>query len=171
MKDLGAPTQFQEIEIFWSDNKKVGLRQRSLIERLLAAHGMQGIKPVDTTKNLSGQLHKEDSSLNEMEQRFFWRIAGSLLYIAVNTRPSVAVAVSSLEPFVEGSTKSRMTAEKRVSRYFRGTKDYTFSMKPAHKHQLVAHADANWGGEPSPNRLSRTGIVVFYWNAPLYHTS
>lgn len=64
-----------------------------------------------------------------MEQIEIYRQAiGSLLYLVVNTRPNIAVAVSILGRKVSCPSQTDWTEVKRILRYLKGTKNYRLKL-------------------------------------------
>jgi len=98
-------------------------------------------------------------------------VMGILLYLAVKTRPDIAVVVSMLCSHVEEPSKLQEAGAKRILRYLNSTADAALHFQPGLSDQLSSHIESSWGGERGFGRRSRTGIVIKYGNATIYTTS
>ena len=54
----------------------------------------------------------------------YQRLIGSLLYLAVNSRPDIAASVTILRQYNRSPTKSDWNEAKRIAWYLKGTADY-----------------------------------------------
>ncbi|XP_050460197.1 uncharacterized protein LOC126856068 [Cataglyphis hispanica] len=76
-------------------------------------------------------------------------LIGSLMYLAVSTRPDISYAISILSQFNTNSGKVHWNAAKRVLRYLKGTKSEI---------PLIGFVDADCGGNVD-DRVFYTGFV------------
>ena len=94
---------------------------------------------------------------------------GSLMYLAISTRPDILYSVSKLaqcnvDPHVE-----HMSTVKHIMRYLKKTIDFKLHFEMSGK-PIMGFADADWGGD-STNRKSYSGYAfvkancVFSWEA------
>ena len=88
-------------------------------------------------------------------------LIGALLYIAVNTRPDIAISTSILGRRVTKPTSADWNEAKRVLRYLKGTADHVLHLGGAGNLQLECFVDADWAGEVD-NRKSNTGYIFKY---------
>lgn len=106
-------------------------------------------------------LSKEDVKLpNNIE---FRKIIGSLLYLTVNTRPDIAVAVSILGRKVSEPNFRDMVEVKRILKYLHYTQDFKLNLGGKEDLDLVAYVDADWAGD-TETRRSTTGFVFMIGN-------
>lgn len=171
MKDLG-PIQFCLGIEFNQDVKsgKICMSQSKYIQHLLERFGMADCKPVSTPTNISEKLSKEMSPKDENEKREaeklpYQGLVGSLMYLAVSTRPDIAHVVSVLSQFNVDYGTAHWVAAKRVLRYLKGTKNiglvYSSNNKP-----VEGYADADWGSNID-DRKSYTGYAFTYANGAI----
>jgi hypothetical protein len=85
---------------------------------------------------------------------------GSVIYLAVRTRPDIAVAVSILSKHVQEPRPAHWERVKRILRYLKGTmtQGLQYTAAPGERSSLSIHCDADWGTDPE-DRRSRTGVV------------
>lgn len=92
---------------------------------------------------------------------------GSLLYLAVVSRPDLAFAVSAVSQHAENPRKIHWNAIKRILKYVKGTLDFGILFRKINSViQLKAFSDADFAGNKS-NRKSTTGYVVNLVEAPI----
>lgn len=145
----------------------VQMHQKRYICESLVRFNLQDAKPVSTPIVSISELDGEE----EIDVTVPYQEAiGTLLYIALNTRPDILFATITLSRYNKIPTKRRWHAVQRVFRYLSGTKDLGLSFVPpndaATSQQLVhAYADADWGG--SNSGFSTSGIVILLNNCPI----
>lgn len=83
-------------------------------------------------------------------------LVGSLMYIAMGSRPDIAHAISYLSCYNDCYRHVHWTAAKRVLRYLKGTLDYAIIYRFTGGLPLVGFVDADWGSCPDDCR-SYTG--------------
>ena len=96
-------------------------------------------------------------------------LVGSLLYLAVNARPDIAVSTAILGRKFKDPTEKDWTAAKRVLRYLKGTIAYKLCLGQSCDDKLVGYSDADWAGDQE-SRKSTSGNV-FLFGGPISWTS
>ena len=98
LHDLGATTQLLGLQIH-SDrpNRRLHLSQGQYIAYVLQEHGMHDCKPVSTPLNPGSRLSismspQNAAEVSDMHQVPYISVVGSLMYLAVTTRPDIAYA-------------------------------------------------------------------------------
>lgn len=119
---------------------------------------MTDCRPTDTPVILYGQVFEIDS-LNKDDYNSYRGIIGSVLYLTVKTSPHIVILASKPGSVVSEPERYRLVPAKRVSRYLKGTKNFTIVLKAGDVDQLNAYADANCGVDESSSRKSLTGIL------------
>jgi hypothetical protein len=164
VKDMGVAEYFLGVKIE-REHGCLKLTQESYIHSVLERYGMQDCKPVVTPMVQSSDLMvkspRSDSEASRMDGVPYREAIGSLLYLAVRTRPEIAVAVSVLAKHVQEPRPCHWEGVKRVFRYLRGSANqglcYTATgTDPA----LTIYCDADWASDPE-NRRSRSGVVCY----------
>jgi hypothetical protein len=98
--------------------------------------------------------------LDSEGKRAYQRIVGSILYLAVCTRPDLSYASSMLGRFSSQPRPNHLQAANRVLEYIRGTSHLGLSYKRDTDDSLQAFADSDHCSET--DRLSRNGFIIFW---------
>ncbi len=122
MKDCGEASICLALEILRDSPKKLlHLNQQRYAEKILYCFGMEDSKPVVTS--MEGLLLQSDIEGEPFDSLKYLKAVGSLMYIAVGTRPEISFAISRLAQYVESPTQKLWVAIERVLRYICGTKN------------------------------------------------
>jgi len=110
----------------------------------------------------SHKLQKPNSE--ESIKKPFQQLIGSLMYLAIWTRPDITYSVSALRQFNNLYDENCWKAAKPVMQYLKGTSNY--SIKYSKSGNLSAYSDADWAS-CNIDRRSYTGFVIFYGKGPI----
>ena len=154
-------------------NNTVTLTQKGLIQKIIAATGMEDCNPNWTpATQLALGIDPDGEPTNETWS--YPSIVGMLLYLSTNTRIDISFAVSQVARFNHSPKKSHATAVKTIVRYLHQTSDKGTIITPSGDLSLDCYVDANFAGlfgrnpdrEPSSVK-SRTGYLITLGNAPI----
>eukprot|EP00171_Calliarthron_tuberculosum_P001186 IDg1186t1 len=124
---------------------------------------MADSKPCATPMEL--QSNKESSTIPEdtlASQEIPYRQAiGSLMYLALGTRPDIAFAVSRLAQHCESPLQSHWKAVKRVLRYINRTKNLDLTFLGDTGGEIIGYCDSDWAG-CRQTRKSTEGYVFLF---------
>lgn len=158
-------------------NRKLWISQKPMIYDLLQNWEMLDCTPSKVP--LSQHLHKlptppPNSLPNIVDDDIlinYQRIVGSLIYLAICTRPDIAYAAMALGQYNAAPTRAHLLAAKGVLRYLQGTMDYgieyTAPTNPNVPDTVVpfthgcALSDADWASDET-DRKSISGYCFFY---------
>jgi len=165
---------FLGIEMFKDEKGKLRLRQKGLIDRIIAAVGMDEYTNSAKTPAATTCVGADLGGKNRDKNWNYASVVGMLLYLAGNTRPDIAFAVHQAARFSHKPMKVHEDAVKRIARYLIGTKDEGLCFGTDSSLNLEAYADADfaglWGVE-QPNDAtcvkSRTGYLIRLGGCPL----
>jgi hypothetical protein len=143
------------------DARTISISQEPYIDAILIKYNFADTKPVSIPMDPNLQLSKNQSPKSAVEtarmrQVPFRAALGSLMYLAVGTRPDIAFVVSTLAQFAENPGWAHWEALKRVYRYLVGTKHLTLTYGTAEK-GLIGYADAD--GASQEHRHAITGFA------------
>ncbi len=169
VKDLGEASYFLGLEIVRDRLKKtcwVG-QSRYCSDKLLE-FGFADSKPQSTPCIPNTHLSKDGVAL-ENESVPYMSVVGSLLYLAVNTRPDISFAVGVLSRFMAAPRAEHWQAAKRVLRYLCGSPDFGI-LYGGGAPGVQAYCDADFAGDPD-SRKSTTGVLILFNGGPVVWSS
>src|SRR5438477_2944063 len=166
-RDLGPQTWLLGVEIIRDREKQsLALSQRQYILDLLKRFDLSDINtvstPMDSSVKLSdAQCPTSSKEIEEMRSIPYLQAVGSLMYLAVATRPDISYAVGVLARFSKNPGMAHWKAVKHVFRYLKGTLDYklTYSPLPNPSELFTTYTDADHAGNPD-NGKSTSGYIV-----------
>ena len=177
LRDLGPTTQLLGMEIHRDrPNRTLSLSQSQFITDLLQEHGLQDSKPLSTPLNPGSRLStsmspQNDAEAAEMHQYPYISVVGSLMYLALTTRPDIAYAAGVLARFNSNPGLAHWQAVKHVLRYLKGTVDHKLVYRPSDNPEpFITYSDADHGGNPDNGR-STGGYVVKIGNGAVSWSS
>jgi hypothetical protein len=111
--NLGTARQWLGIEIHRSEDGTISLGQRRFIDLVLNRFHMEHAYGTATPLDEMVKLDLIGGE-NEVDLREYQAIVGSLMYIALATRPDISFAVAALSCYNSKPFTSHLTAAKRV---------------------------------------------------------
>ena len=135
------------------------LGQERMVTQLLAKYGLEEAKTKAVPLDASIKLIKDDGEPLNQDKYAYSQLVGSLMYLAVCTRPDIAQAVGALAKYMAAPTTTHWTAAIGVLRYLAGTKDHGICFGGGGaSSKLTGYCDADFAGDPDTRR-STTGYV------------
>ena len=150
IRDLGKASYLLDINIKY-ENSEVKLSQALYISKLLNEYGMGDCKTSKIPIDSGVQLSKCDSPYSdvekdEMEGVPYKQLIGSLMYVALATRPDILFAVTKLSQFSSNLGRTHWLQAKRVLRYLAATKDFSLVYGRG-DNNLEIFSDADWASD------------------------
>ena len=97
MTDLGNINYYLGIRIDYNKEKQyLKLNQTQYIQNIIEKFRMEDAKPGLVPMKASTKLLKDDGISKPVDEKFYQSIVGSLLYLAIATRPDIAFAVNNV---------------------------------------------------------------------------
>jgi len=165
MKDMGPVTYYLGIRVVRDENaSSISLIQDTYVRKLLTQYGMDNSKPMETP--MEPHLHQKidlgQTDLHLIDR--YQSIVGSLLFLAVQTRPDLAFAVGWLARYCHKPTRQHWSATKRVLRYLQGSanRGITYSRTG----DLQAYSDASYAEDPI-DRKSTSAYIFMLGGGPI----
>ena len=146
-----------------SKRKSTWIGQPAYTETLLKRFGMQDSKPTSTPVDIRSKLLPATDHNEPFNQSEYQSAVGSLMYLAVCTRPDIAYAVNILARFNSKPTKEHWTALKRVLRYLKGT---TLLYQQKGSDDCIGYSDADLS-----DRKSNSGYIFMLNGGPISWSS
>lgn len=144
------------IQIHRSSDGSIHINQKAYANKTVNRFGLADanavVVPVDQSV-LS-------NNTGEGQVKFPYRQAiGSLMYLAIGTRPDICYAVNLLSRFMENPSQAHVTAVKRVIRYIKGTSEYGIFFETSNHLKFSIYSDADFAG-CTDTRKSTTGYCI-----------
>lgn len=155
IKILGPVKQVLGMKVDRNKDKGIlKLSQGQYIKNLLIKFGMTNCHKASTPMEVNLKLEKA-SSCDTMYP--YQELIGSIMYLAVCTRPDIAYVCSKLSQYNTCFNKTHWLAAKRVLRYLLGTIDYGLTYRKGGSTVEIS-SDADWAGD-IVDRRSYTGLI------------
>ncbi len=154
---------FLGLQISRQSDGSVTVNQEAYTRRLLQKFNMADCNAVATPIDKS---HEPGTGEPITGDKIPYReVIGSLLYLAMGTRPDIAYAVSVLSRVLSRPTSSDWSMAKRILRYLKGTISIglVYSAECS-SDSLVAYSDADYAGDATTRR-STTGVICVHSKA------
>ena len=157
-RDLGEIVMFLGIRVTRDRAARtITLSNERMVTDMLTKYGMMDCKPAPVPLSSSITLTKADGEPLDVSMYPYRQLVGSLMYIAVTTRPDIAFAVGALARYLAQPTTVHWQAAKHVLRYLAGTS--TLSIKYGSTDSLLlGYSDADFAGD-TDSRKSTSGYV------------
>lgn len=154
LKDLGCVKRYLGMRInVDKESNTITIDQQQYIEQLLLRFGMFDCRSVDTPIECKLNLEKAEKCVTDVP---YQRLIGSLMYLAVLSRPDIAYAISYLSQFNNSHNETHYNHAKRVLKYLQKTKHYCLKYSKDNV-ELKGFVDADWASD-SLDRKSYTGF-------------
>lgn len=160
-----SPTTYLGFQIKYDDGK-IFLHQSSYINTILENFEMERCSPA--TSPIVSQYQQIDYSPALGPGNKFREAVGTLMYIAVTTRPDIMYSVMRVSVKVCNPTETDWQAIKRIFRYLRGTTDY--GILYSNSNSLQAFCDADFAGDRSTSK-STSGLLIMLSGGPVHWKS
>lgn len=152
IKDLGQIKQCLGLRVNMHENV-ITVDQEQYVESLLKRFNMTHCKSAETPMEINLRL-KESNSF--CEKKFpYKQLIGSLMYLAVLTRPDIAYSVCYLSQFNNSYDDTHWKHLKRILKYLSGTKNYGLVFTKDDSY-IEGYADADWASD-AKDRKSFSG--------------
>jgi transposase InsO family protein len=169
IKSLGRPNLLLGMKIDQADHI-ITLSQAHYIDALLEKFGLADANPTFTPMDPNVKLdyvveEGKDEGKGKKDERITYGYAtliGSLMYLALGTRPDIAFAVNKLAQFTHDPKPMHWTAVKRIFRYLKYTR--TNALTYGGDDDLLSEdinifCDADWASDAT-DRKSISGFVI-----------
>ena len=150
VKFEGLLTSFCGFQVEYQD-QGITVHQTAYLHSILTKYGYDNANPVATPIQTRPPA---TSSKAPLLQKFALNmIVGSLLYLAICTRPDIIYAVTRLAAHVQKPSDLAYSMAARILRYLRGhNHGLFFAAHHAHPTQpLISYTDANWTNQAIPD--------------------
>ena len=163
MKDMGSAHFLFGVEIRRRLEGGYFLVQEKYASEVVSKFGMAEAKVVTTPFEPGSTFGSDDVEDQEgvdpsMAEVPYRSLVGSMMYLAVCTRPDLAMAVSTLSRYCQNPKMEHWEAAKRVLRYIKGTVGEGLAYSPGEEVAVWGYSDASYGSDDKTKR-GRSGFV------------
>lgn len=159
MHDGGAINYFLGMEIERDgESGSIKMCQKTYIKGLLETYGMNSCRPVSTPLDPGYQVGCTSESCVQVNIKGFQSLIGSLMYLAVLSRPDILHAVSKLSQRNTDPHEEHEIAAKHILRYLAGTMNLSITYRKSGE-SVKGLVDADWANEK--DRKSYSGYAFF----------
>jgi hypothetical protein len=151
------------------NKRRIFLSQPDYVDKIVKTFQMEGCHPKPIPADPNSKLVKPPTQgdSGREKQNFPYREAiGSLLYLALVTRPDISFAVGQAARFVEHHDRSHCQAVKRIISYLKGTRAHGILFDGSKPMTVVGYTDADWAG-CLDSRRSTTGSIFLFNRGPV----
>ena len=145
VKDMGKVSRYVGIKVWRNVGDKVMMLEQGTYGReVLEEFGMLGAKIRNTPLPAHTVLMPpgDDEPKTEYAIR---SVIGSLLYMAIWTRPDISFAVSHVSQYLENGGERHWAAAMDILRYIGGTVDHGLVFRGGSDMKITGWADSHWG--------------------------
>lgn len=141
--------------------------QESFITKALKKFNMSECVSSSIPAEPGTRMKKPDANNNSFTAPYREAI-GTLLYIALNTRPDIAYSVNFLSQFNNAFSHEHWKAVKKIFRYLKNTNGHGILYRKSSDGnlQLSGYTDADYGGDLD-TRKSRSGYIFLMNESPI----
>lgn len=172
--DLGPVTKYLGVQFIRNrTSRELWMHQEEYIMYLLEEHGMTNCNPVSLPMDPSFPFGRTTDVFPFVDdlQTEYRKLVGELLYLAMYTRPDIALAVMRLAQYNVCAEPKHYAAAKHVLRYLSGTMNTRTHYGGAGiNSSLHGFSDSDWASCPE-DRISISGYVWFFNGGPVSHSA
>ena len=114
---------------------------------------------IGSPADLNLKLQTAQNEDEEVDQRIYRSLVGSLLYLAKETRPDIMFTINILSRHMYAPTNQHWLCGKQILRYLQGSKGLKLIYTKEATYDLVGESDADWSGDVN-DRKSTTGYYI-----------
>ena len=171
MKVLGRTTYCLGLQIKHLADGSLVIHQQTYVKKLLGLFNMADANALSApmigrSRTEDDPYRSADDDEEEHDRSKYLAIVGALLYLATNTRPDIAFAVSVLARHNQKPTERHWRGVKHLLRYLRGTEDLGLHFRKSSSSSITGYADAGFKTDPSTGK-SQTGYIFIKNGAPI----
>ena len=164
MMDMGPIHYFLGMEFKRQESGELKVNQERYVETLLDRFGQRNSRVVSTPADANVVLQKNDGS-SSVDAKEYQALTGSLLYLALNTRPDIQFAVGVCARYNSSPTETHKTAALRILKYLKGM-GVGVSFYPENKAKISGFVDSDFARDVD-DRKSTSGYVFLFGESPI----
>lgn len=157
---------FLGLQIDQQADYSVHINQAAYTTKVLTKFNMVDAAPVSTPADSSVKPDHTQDERQSVTKYPFREAVGSLMYLAIATRPDIAFAVNTVSRHLENPSPVDVTAVKRIMKYLRGSAEHGILFESNGGITLNAFSDADYAGDRDTRR-STSGFIFMFGTGPI----
>ena len=129
------------VKLTWGDGYVI-LSQTAHIDSLLEKYGMTDCTPVSLPMQFGSKMVATGQPL-DLSKYHYASLVGALLYLAVTSRPDIAMTVAKLSRYMSSPTVKHWGFARQVLRYLKGTRRW--GLKLGGESSVIGYCDSDYG--------------------------
>ena len=172
MTDLGDISHYLGMEVDHVVGEKITLRQSTYLRKVLNRFKMTECKPASVPMNpgVANSLLPYHGNADKATIKWYQSAIGSLMWLAVHTRPDIAYSVGVLSRYCSNPGPTHCNLVIQIFRYLSGTLDLKITFTANSEDDLVGYTDSDYAGLID-GRKSIGGYIFMLSGGPLSHQS
>lgn len=158
IKDFEAKC-FLGFEIEHRTDGSIRIHQAAYAKRFIDRFHMTDCKTISTPMDPNQNLG--DFKAEEKVDFPYREAVGSLMYLAVATRPDISFAVGCVSRYLENPALAHVNAVKRILRYIKATLNFGIVYEAKIDLPIIGYSDADYAGD-TETRRSTSGYVFLF---------
>ncbi len=158
--DLGKIKEYLHIQVNYNQDLGTLVVDQGLYTlKVVKRFGLENCKPVQTPLPTGYSPLKNKGKCTDEERSSYQQIIGSILYLALGTRPDIIYAVILMSQFSANLSPDHIQKALYIVKYIATTLDYKIVYNTKANNKFVAYADADWATDRNTCR-SINGYVL-----------
>lgn len=149
LEKIGNINQFLGMQIETDyKTKHIRINQKKYTMKLLSKFNKSNMTPVTSPVELGVYIEKSKDQATEANIQRYQQEVGSLIYLAINTRPDISFAVNRCARFMSNPNDTHFRALDRIWKYLNKYPDLGLNYDcNTITEMAVGYTDADWGGD------------------------
>lgn len=140
-------------------NKSLSINQNKYTTNLLEKFQKTNLRPVSTPVELGVNLEPSTNKADPLSLKLYQQQVGSLIYLAINTRPDISFAVNRCARYMSNPNQTHFRALDRIWKYLNHYPDLRLNYNCQTINQnVLGYTDSDWGGD-TITRKSTSGYL------------
>jgi hypothetical protein len=164
-RDLGEAETYLGINITRDrGSRTLKIDQERMVKEIVAKYGQEDARTRSTPLSTSTKLAKDEGERLDTTRYPYAQLVGSLMYLAVCTRPDIAYSVGALARYMSNPTTVHWQEVIGVVRYLAGTATYGLTYGTRNE-SLIGYCDADYATDTDTRRSTSGYVFTLYGGA------
>jgi len=134
--------------------------QEEYAKKIVKRFGMENAKSVRTPLPTGYSPDLNSGNCTSQQRTYYQSIIGSLLYLALGTRPDICYAVILMSQFSVNPSEDHIQKALHIIKYVGSTLSAKIIYNGINKDGFIAYADSDWAGDHITRRSTSGNVVM-----------